>query len=213
MDFSHFSSENPKDISKIRTAPVPVSSQAIKKMRIAHENRGIVTAIAVEDVQHAYNPSDHLLQKDANQVKSEETSSTLTTESVKQALGDDGMEVDKPLVLTHQVRHQVAIPNNYPFVPLSHTGPSANPARTYPFTLDPFQQLAIQCIERQESVLVIFLYLLTYSLYLIFSLSYILSLSHLYLIIGVCAYISRKDSGGRVCDCVCVERQAACYLH
>ncbi|RUS33914.1 rRNA-processing arch domain-containing protein [Jimgerdemannia flammicorona] len=58
------------------------------------------------------------------------------------------------LVLSHQVRHQVAIPPNYPYTPISqHVAPAA-PARTYPFTLDPFQRVAISSIERCESVLV-----------------------------------------------------------
>lgn len=58
------------------------------------------------------------------------------------------------LSLTHSVRHQVALPPNYPYVPLSQHVPPNEPARTYPFTLDPFQQTAIHSIQRGESVLV-----------------------------------------------------------
>lgn len=134
MDFDLYEEEVEKKISNVRPASTQVSSQVSKKMRIAQENRPRVTEITTEEVDHAYKPSETI-----NSAVKEETPET---------------EEAKPLVLTHQVRHQVAIPNNYPFVPLSHTGPSASPARTYPFTLDPFQQLAIQCIERQESVLV-----------------------------------------------------------
>jgi ATP-dependent RNA helicase DOB1 len=58
------------------------------------------------------------------------------------------------MVLTHQVRHQVSIPKAYSYDPISnHVRPEA-PARTYPFVLDPFQELSICCIERNESVLV-----------------------------------------------------------
>ena len=53
-----------------------------------------------------------------------------------------------------QVRHQVALPPNYPYVPISSHIPPETPARTYPFTLDPFQETAIYCIQRNESVLV-----------------------------------------------------------
>ncbi|KAG1525269.1 hypothetical protein G6F52_003476 [Rhizopus delemar] len=58
------------------------------------------------------------------------------------------------IVLSHQVRHQVAVPPNYPYVPISQHVPPADPARVYPFTLDPFQRVAVSSIERNESVLV-----------------------------------------------------------
>lgn len=60
----------------------------------------------------------------------------------------------KPVVLSHQVRHQVAIPPNYPYVPISQHKPPEDPARVWPFTLDPFQQVAVSSIQREESVLV-----------------------------------------------------------
>ncbi|KAK9370626.1 rRNA-processing arch domain-containing protein [Lipomyces kononenkoae] len=62
--------------------------------------------------------------------------------------------VDGKVKLQHQVRHQVALPPNYDYVPLSEHKPPENPARTYPFTLDPFQANAIASIQRNESVLV-----------------------------------------------------------
>lgn len=43
---------------------------------------------------------------------------------------------------------------HYPYVPLSSHIPPVVPAREYPFTLDPFQETAIHCIQRNESVLV-----------------------------------------------------------
>ncbi len=58
------------------------------------------------------------------------------------------------LIVKHQVRHQVALPPNYDYVPISSHVPSSNPARTYKFNLDPFQRTAINSIERNESVLV-----------------------------------------------------------
>ncbi|KAJ2720796.1 ATP-dependent RNA helicase mtr4 [Coemansia sp. Benny D115] len=58
------------------------------------------------------------------------------------------------VVLSHSVRHQVAIPPGYDYVPLSQRPKIANPARTYPFELDPFQQASVQCIHSGESVLV-----------------------------------------------------------
>lgn len=58
------------------------------------------------------------------------------------------------LSLSHQVRHQVAVPKDYAYVPIAQHKELENPAREYPFKLDPFQRVAISCIERSESVLV-----------------------------------------------------------
>lgn len=59
-----------------------------------------------------------------------------------------------PVKLSHQVRHQVAIPPGYPYVPISQHKPPETPAKVWPFTLDPFQQVAVSSIQREESVLV-----------------------------------------------------------
>ncbi|KAI8617210.1 rRNA-processing arch domain-containing protein [Chytriomyces sp. MP71] len=56
--------------------------------------------------------------------------------------------------IRHSVRHQVAIPPEYDYIPLSEHKSPEIPARTYPFILDPFQATAIAAIERNESVLV-----------------------------------------------------------
>lgn len=58
------------------------------------------------------------------------------------------------VVLSHQVRHQVALPPDYDYVPISEHKAPSEPARTWPFTLDPFQQVSIASIQRNESVLV-----------------------------------------------------------
>ena len=58
------------------------------------------------------------------------------------------------VVLSHQVRHQVALPADYPYVPISEHQPPETPARVYPFKLDPFQAVSVASIERGESVLV-----------------------------------------------------------
>ena len=57
-------------------------------------------------------------------------------------------------VVKHSVRHQVALPPGYNYVPISQHVPDANPAKTYPFKLDPFQQTSVYSIQRNESVLV-----------------------------------------------------------
>jgi len=63
-------------------------------------------------------------------------------------------EVDGKITLSHQVRHQVALPPNYPYIPISQHKPPPVPARVYPFELDPFQKVSLASIERNESVLV-----------------------------------------------------------
>ncbi|GAK63313.1 antiviral helicase [Moesziomyces antarcticus] len=61
---------------------------------------------------------------------------------------------EKKMHVTHSVRHQVALPPDYPYVPLSQHVPNDPPAKHYKFTLDPFQRNSVSCIERNESVLV-----------------------------------------------------------
>ncbi|KAL1941621.1 hypothetical protein VTO73DRAFT_7060 [Trametes versicolor] len=58
------------------------------------------------------------------------------------------------LELRHQVRHQVAVPPGYPYVPIANHVPPEKPAREYKFVLDPFQQVSVYAIQRNESVLV-----------------------------------------------------------
>lgn len=48
----------------------------------------------------------------------------------------------------------MALPPGYNYVPISQHVPPEEPARVYPFTLDPFQQVSVASIERNESVLV-----------------------------------------------------------
>ncbi|KKK26750.1 hypothetical protein P175DRAFT_0467163, partial [Aspergillus ochraceoroseus IBT 24754] len=79
------------------------------------------------------------------------------TAQEREIAGSAGLQAVKeagPVVLSHQVRHQVAIPPNYPYVPISEHKPPENPARVWPFTLDPFQQVSVASIQREESVLV-----------------------------------------------------------
>jgi len=82
---------------------------------------------------------------------------TFETEQSREVAASAGLQPaeDGPaFVLSHQVRHQVALPPDYSYVPISNHRPPAEPARTWPFVLDPFQQVSIASIERNESVLV-----------------------------------------------------------
>ncbi|PHH53428.1 ATP-dependent RNA helicase mtr4 [Ceratocystis fimbriata CBS 114723] len=62
----------------------------------------------------------------------------------------------EPIKLSHNIAHQVALPPDleYEYIPISQHKPPAEPARTYPFKLDPFQAYSVASIERDESVLV-----------------------------------------------------------
>lgn len=60
------------------------------------------------------------------------------------------------LVLSHNIQHQVALPPDldYEYIPLSEHKAPEDPARIYPFKLDPFQALSVASIQREESILV-----------------------------------------------------------
>ena len=80
------------------------------------------------------------------------------TEAKREVAASAGLtgsvEAGSRLELRHQVRHQVAVPPGYNYVPISKHVPPAKPAREYKFTLDPFQQVSVHAIQRNESVLV-----------------------------------------------------------
>ena len=82
---------------------------------------------------------------------------TFETEKSREVAASGGLQPtqeDGKVILSHQVRHQVSLPPDYDYVPISQHKAPENPAKTYPFELDPFQQVAIASIERSESVLV-----------------------------------------------------------
>lgn len=82
---------------------------------------------------------------------------TFETEQSREVTASAGLQATKeqePLVLSHQVRHQVSLPANYNYLPLAQHKPPAEPAKKFKFTLDPFQQVSVTSIERNESVLV-----------------------------------------------------------
>lgn len=80
---------------------------------------------------------------------------TFETDQEREIAASAGLTGDaSKIVVSHQVRHQVAIPPNYPYVPISQHKPPADPAKTWPFQLDPFQQVSVYSIQREESVLV-----------------------------------------------------------
>ena len=83
-----------------------------------------------------------------------DTFETEQSREVAASAGLLGSKEEEKVILSHQVRHQVALPPDYEYVPISEHKPPAEPARTWKFQLDPFQQVSIASIERNESVLV-----------------------------------------------------------
>ncbi len=81
---------------------------------------------------------------------------TAESREVAPATGFAPVTDTEALVLSHNIQHQVALPPDldYQYIPLSQHKPPEDPARSYPFELDPFQRLSIFSIQRDESVLV-----------------------------------------------------------
>ncbi|KAI5359996.1 Putative helicase, rRNA-processing arch domain, P-loop containing nucleoside triphosphate hydrolase [Septoria linicola] len=73
---------------------------------------------------------------------------------VAAAAGLQAQQEGSAVTLKHQVRHQVSLPPDCDYVPISQHKRPENPARVWPFALDPFQEVSIASIERNESVLV-----------------------------------------------------------
>ncbi|KAG5442926.1 Exosome RNA helicase MTR4 [Clonorchis sinensis] len=70
----------------------------------------------------------------------------------------DALEFKAPRIKIHKIAapdactHEVAVPPDMEYLPI--TKDSRPPAKTYPFTLDPFQQQAITCIDNNQSVMI-----------------------------------------------------------
>jgi ATP-dependent RNA helicase DOB1 len=79
---------------------------------------------------------------------------TAQSRELAAAQGLQGAPDATALVLQHNIQHQVSLPPDYDYVPISQHKSPENPARTWPFELDPFQKVSIASIERGESVLV-----------------------------------------------------------
>ncbi|CAN6612484.1 ATP-dependent RNA helicase DOB1 [Trichomonascus vanleenenianus] len=127
---SQSSNDKSNDIAKTKSNNKPngkleAKSRSSKKNKTDEEPKPVVTDSFEEEAQRKVSGAAGLQQK----------------------------AEEEQVVLRHQLRHQVALPPNYDYVPIAEHK-STNPARVYPFTLDPFQSTAIASIERNESVLV-----------------------------------------------------------
>ncbi|KAL6864521.1 nuclear exosomal RNA helicase [Trichoderma novae-zelandiae] len=153
--------------SKKRKADEAVNGNADADMDGANDNRadvGMADAAETsrdedsegEEDSETPNQQDKKRRKKVDDAGPVMTDNFQTAESREVAGASTFVSQDSSLVLSHNIQHQVALPPdlNYEYIPLSEHKSPAEPARTYPFKLDPFQSLSVASIEREESVLV-----------------------------------------------------------
>lgn len=102
--------------------------------------------------------------KDSKRRKKEDEAEPVLTDSFQTAESREVAAVPgfapskdaEAIVLQHNIQHQVALPPDldYEYIPLSEHKAPEEPARVWPFKLDPFQSLSVASIQRDESVLV-----------------------------------------------------------
>ncbi|KAF1937310.1 ATP-dependent RNA helicase-like protein DOB1 [Clathrospora elynae] len=149
----------------------PAKDAAPKKSKKRQANGNVKSPTPIEDTSMTDAPAEapeaaaesdtaQLLKRQKRDAEPEPiVTDAFETEQSREIAAAAGLQAQSQqegpaVVLSHQVRHQVALPPDYDYVPISaHTAP-AEPARTWPFTLDPFQQVSIASIQRNESVLV-----------------------------------------------------------
>ena len=149
-----------KERSKKRTASGDVKDAADVDEDVPVEDTGLGDA---ESIAEAKEEETHTaIEKDAKRRRVEEESTapvvtdTFQTEQSREVAASGGLQgqEDGSLVLQHNIQHQVSLPPDYDYIPISQHKSPENPARTWPFELDPFQKVSIASIEREESVLV-----------------------------------------------------------
>lgn len=148
-----------KDKSKKRQANGDVKENApaeVKEETVRQADESAETPAAGKEEASVENVQPDAKRPRLDQLPEPVVADSFETEQERELVGLEKTpsgEINKSTV-KHQVRHQVAIPPNYPYVPIQQHKPPAEPAKTWPFTLDPFQQVAVHSIQRGESVLV-----------------------------------------------------------
>ncbi|KAF9129681.1 ATP-dependent RNA helicase mtr4 [Mortierella sp. 14UC] len=155
--FDVFDEDNREDFSHLNSTTNTSSQQPSVP---AWSAKGKLTDRQLREMEgHMQEPEDDILMDTAAQA--DDIAPTITDafeqdlqREVAYAPGLMAATEGENVILSHQVRHQVALPPNWNYIPISQHVPNDPPAKTYPFTLDPFQRLATYSIERGESVLV-----------------------------------------------------------
>lgn len=151
-----------KDKSKKRQANGDVKGNGAAPTEVKEEAAAVAaghidTPAVEKEETRAENEQPDPKRLRFDQVPEPVVADTFETEQEREIVGSAGLQTaqDQSLMkVSHQVRHQVSLPPNYTYVPISQHQPPADPAKTWPFTLDPFQQTAVHSIQREESVLV-----------------------------------------------------------
>jgi ATP-dependent RNA helicase DOB1 len=148
------SKKDKKDKSKKRHA-----SGAVKQVaEIENQDANMVDA----DQAEGEGEDSVLIEKEVKRRRKEQeadapvVTDAFQTEQSREVAASAGLQAkdDGALVLQHNIQHQVSLPPDYAYIPISQHKPPEHPARTWPFELDPFQKVSIASIERGESVLV-----------------------------------------------------------
>jgi ATP-dependent RNA helicase DOB1 len=144
-----------KEKTKKRTANGDVKTDQDGDAEMVDKEQQVAEAAEEED-------ADVLVEKkDTKRRRREEeaepvVTDTFQTEQSREVAASAGLQGkdDGALVIQHNIQHQVSLPPDYDYVPISQHIPPEKPARVWPFELDPFQKVSIASIEREESVLV-----------------------------------------------------------
>ncbi|KAH7096113.1 antiviral helicase [Auriculariales sp. MPI-PUGE-AT-0066] len=143
------------DGAQLASTSTSTSSKKKRKAGSAHATPQTAAHATSSDHEPVAKKARLATPEDTNPVVLDEFETVAKREVAASAgLSATSADAGQPLELRHQVRHQVAVPPGYNYIPISQHVPPAEPARTYPFTLDPFQQVAVHAIQRNESVLV-----------------------------------------------------------
>ncbi|TYJ58170.1 hypothetical protein B9479_000994 [Cryptococcus floricola] len=145
---------DPEKKKRSKTTPTP-SPRPSKSAKLVEINDDDDPMAALENEQNEDKDPMEALEEEQTVPKvadEYEVQAEREIAAAKDSLDSSGDK--EPLKLVHQVRHQVAIPPDFPYVPINQHKRLDPPARTYKFELDPFQYVSTSCIERNESVLV-----------------------------------------------------------
>lgn len=154
-----------KDKSKKRNingeVKKPADEQEPEQEQEQEPDTDMADAEGVADEEDEPESSSLIEKKDAKRRRVEQeaepvVTDTFQTEASREVVASAGLQAkdDGALVLQHNIQHQVSLPPDYDYIPISQHKSPEKPARTWPFELDPFQKVSIASIERNESVLV-----------------------------------------------------------
>lgn len=167
--------DNPKAVKPLDSAPKRQKKDKSKKRQVNGDVKQNGTgADQKEDTVMSDEPAERKAEEETKQVGDDNgqpeakrprledepapvLADEFETAQEREIAGSAGLQATKDpasVVLSHQVRHQVSLPPNYPYVPISQHKQPESPAKTWPFQLDPFQQVSVNSIQREESVLV-----------------------------------------------------------